>query len=259
MLICRVCLFAVGHDNGIDETEIHVDPSTDIPVEETIRRAGVYLNRPNLLVSAIPRSEGLMDDYCHEWWPGTHPSVFPNGTGCRPKGLSEERWASGILRRYPLHQFARNTGFICDLFNVTQRHSVSKSAWLTFRFNPVDQAAVNELTDIDVQTVLETIGKKLFGASLENVLNSLPRGARKLYNGVRSAGGKVVGTPQSFMSLRSKVIAMPIVYGQWTTQMNLCPSENTSKWTFDATEEPYTLAFDGRPNNRPHITQVRRV
>jgi hypothetical protein len=99
----------------------------------------------------------------------------------------------------------------------------------------------------------------MFGASLNNALNALPPGGRKLYNGVRSAGGKVVGTPQSFLSLRSKVVAMPIVYGPYTCQMNLCPSENTSKWTFDAAEKPYEIDFDGRPHNRPHITQCKQI
>jgi len=141
----------VGFDSGIDEIEIQVDPSTNISEEEIVHRAAVYLNRPGLIVSATPRADNLIDDYSPEWWSGTHPSVFPNGTGVRPKGSSEERWGKGIFRRYPMNQFARNTGFISDLFNVVQRHRVRTSAWLTFRFNPLDQAAINELTDVHVQ------------------------------------------------------------------------------------------------------------
>jgi hypothetical protein len=147
------CLFVVGHDHGIDESEVHVDPSDNINVEETIRRAAVYLNRPGLIVNSIPRSQDIIDDYSPVWFPGTHPSVFPHGVGTRPKGVSEERWATGVINRYPVEQFARNTGFISDLFNVTQRHQVFTNAWLAFRFNPTDQAAINQLSNIQVQVM----------------------------------------------------------------------------------------------------------
>jgi len=52
---------------------------------------------------------------------------------------------------------------------------------------------------------------------------------------------------------------MPIVYGPYTCQMNLCPSENSSKWTFDSAGESYEVDFDGRPHDRPHISQCKRI
>lgn len=166
-----------------------------------------------------------MNDYDPMWLVGAHPSAFPNNTGARPANMSEERWAQCILQRYPTSQYARNLGLIADMFNITQRHSVNKNAWIQFRFRPDQQAAVSDLSEKDVQAVLDAISSRSFGAELRHRMDALPPGAWTLYNGVRAVGGRVVGTPQSFLSLRSKILAANAVYGAYTCQLNLSPSE----------------------------------
>ena len=247
------------YQEGIDEIELQVDPDTAVDMNTTIQRAKVMLQRQGLLVSAIPKVDSLVDDYNPSWMLGAHPSAFPYNAGARPQGMSEERWAQCLLQRYPASQFARNLGLIADLFNVTQRHSVNKNAWIQFRFRPDQQAAISALSEADVQTVLDAIASRSFGSDLSNTLGALPPGAWTLYNGVKAVGGRVVGTPQSFMSLRSKILSAPAVYGAYTCQLNLSPSELGAKWTFELAGEAYTTDFDGYPSGRPHVTQCKKL
>ena len=137
-----------------------MDPDTAVDINTTVQRAKVMLQKQGLLVSAIPKVDNLVDDYDPKWMLGAHPSTFPYNTGARPEGMSEERWAQCILQRYPASQFARNLGLIADLFNVTQRHSVNKNAWIQFRFREDQQAAISALTEVEVQTVLDAIAAR---------------------------------------------------------------------------------------------------
>lgn len=226
-----------------------------------LRRQGLLSKdtRQELLVSAVPKVDKVVNDYDPTWMLGSHPSTFPHNTGARPQGMSEEKWAQCILQRYPTAQYACNLGLIADLFNVTQRHSVYKNAWIQFRFRPDQQAAISELSEKDVQAVLDAISSQSFGAQLNTTMNALPPGAWTLYNGVRAVGGRVVGTPQSFLALRSKILAANALYGPYTCQLNLSPSELGAKWTFELAGESYTHDYDGRPTNRPHVVQCKQL
>jgi hypothetical protein len=253
------------HDEGIDELEMQVNPDSTLDSESTVQQASVMLKRQgllsdkNVLVSAIPKVDKIINDYDPSWMLGAHPSTFPHNTGARPKGMSEERWAQCILQRYPSPQYARNLGLIADLFNVTQRHSVYKNAWIQFRFSPDQQASISDLSQEHVQAVLDAIASRSFGADLANTMKTLPPGAWTLYNGVRAVGGRVVGTPQSFMSLRSKILAANTVSGAYTCQLNLSPSELGAKWTFELAGEAYSHDYDGRPTDRPHLMQCKQL
>lgn len=239
-----------------------MDPGAGLDAQTTAEKcASVFRVQGgmNVVVSAIPKSDTPANDYDPAWMLGTHPSAFPHNTGARPDGMSEERWAQCILRRYPSSQFAQNVGLIADLFDCIQRHSVNKNAWVQVQFRPDQQAAVSALSEQHVQAVLDAIASRKFGADLNNVLDGLPEGARTLYNGVKAVGGRVIGTPQSFLSLRSKVLAANTVFGAYTCQLNLSPSELGAKWTFDLAGEAYEFDYEGRPTNRPHLLQCKRI
>lgn len=86
-----------------------------------------------------------------------------------------------------------------------------------------------------------------------------PGAARTLLNGVKAVAGRVIGTPQSFLNLRSKCLAMHTVFGHYTVAFNLCPSELGAVWTFNLAGRPYTFDALGNPNGRPEIDQCRRI
>jgi hypothetical protein len=236
-----------------------MDPDVPIDVNTTVQRAKVMMQRQGLLVSAVPKSDTLADDYDPNWMLDAHPSSFPYHTGAGPQGMSMERWAKCILHRYPPTQFAQNLGFISDLFNIIQRHSVSTSAFIQFRFRPDQTASINSLSEPDIQAVLNAITSQSFGEGLRHIMDTLPPAAWTLYNGLKAVGGRVIGSPQSFAALRSKVIACTNYYGPYTCQLNLSPAEIGSEWTFRLAGEEYKIAMDGRPSNRPHVTECKRI
>jgi Helitron helicase-like domain at N-terminus len=252
-------VYVGGRDDGIDELETQMDPDVPIDADSSINRAKVMLQRQGLLVSAVPKSDVLADDYDPNWILDAHPSSFPYHTGSWPEGMSMERWSKCIMHRYPPSQFAQNLGLISDLFNITQRHSVSKSAWIQFRCRPDQSASIGSLSEADVQSTLDAITNRAYGEGLNLILNALPPAARTLYNGLKAVGGRVIGTPQSFAALRSKVIAATNLHGSYTCQLNLSPAEIGSEWTFRLAGEDYNIALDGRPTNRPHVTQCKRI
>ena len=236
-----------------------MDPDVPVDNDTTVQRAKVMLQRQGLLVSAVPKSDKLADDYSPQWFLDAHPSTFPWNAGGWPKGMSQDRWGQCILHRYPPSQFAQNLGLVTDMFNINQRHSVSKSAWIQFRFRQDQCADINALSESDVQSVLEAISKQEFGPNFKDRMDRLPPGAWALYNGVKAVGGRVLGTPQSYGSLRSKVIAVANFFGSYTCQLNLSPAEIGSEWTFILAGEEYKLGLDGRPTNRPDTLQCKRI
>jgi hypothetical protein len=185
----------------------------------------------------------LIDDYQPDWFLGAHPSVFPHNQGGAPAGLSLERWAKLLLQRYPREQFAQNLGLITDLFNVIQRHLVNTHAWVQFKLQPAKAAGIASLSEDHVRAVLEAISTREFGFALHARMSSLPPAAWDLYNSVKATGGRVLGTPQSFGALRSKVMAVQPLFGHYTCSLNLCPSEMGSEWTFAMAGKEYPRDF----------------
>jgi hypothetical protein len=84
-------------------------------------------------------------------------------------------------------------------------------------------------------------------------------GGRILYNGLQAAGGRIMGTPQSFKRLRSKVLAATTVFGPYTCQINLCPNEYTSKWACELAGEAYTFEPSGSPTVTRHIEDCKTL
>jgi hypothetical protein len=106
--------------------------------------------------------------------------------------------------------------------------------------------------------VSDTITAEKITLSTKFSLLAGPAG-KVLYRGLRSAGSKILGTPQSFRSLRSKVMAATTIFGPYTCQINLCPNEYTSKWVFEMAGEKYDLDTEGNPLLERHIEQCTRL
>jgi hypothetical protein len=161
--------------------------------------------------------------------------------------MSLERWAKCILLRHPRRQFARNLGLIADMWNIVQRHKVNTHAWVQLKLTPRLAASLSELTPEDMKHVLQILSKP--GQSLLNsaVWQKMSPSARVLLDGMKRAGGRVQGSPQSFLSLRSKVLATNVVFGPYTCMINLNPSEANLHWTFTLAGVPYKFDAMGVP------------
>ena len=272
---------------GIDEYEIQVDVTEEPSPEVVAEKASVQLRRRKkemVLASAIPANQTLINDYDSAWLVGAHPTVFPWKTGGRHKDgpLSEKKWCNLLLRRYPRKQFAQNPAFIADMFNILQRHSVNTNAAVAFRFSPSQSAKIANISEDAINGVIDLIKHRAYGNDLFNKLQALGEvvdsihmrgfdyskmidagdGARTLYNGIQSTGGRIIGTPQSFRKLRSKVMSATTILGPYTCQLNLCPNEFIAKWVFDLTDDAdtqYNVDIAGKPSKDFHITQCKKI
>jgi hypothetical protein len=66
------------------------------------------------------------------------------------------------------------------------------------------------------------------------------------------AGRGIPGSPQSFLSLRSRVLSAMVFFGCWTAFINLNPSELNSQWVFELCGHKYTIDTEtGAPVDCP--------
>ena len=111
-----------------------------------------------------------------------------------------------------------------------------------------------------IQKVLKIVETGLGGAAFQSATSTLPKAAMVLLQALKRTGAKVIGSPQSFLSLRSKVMATNMMYGPYTCMLNLCPSESATHWIFTLSGGE-TITFDcfGKPENRPGTAQVMKI
>ena len=250
---------------GIDDVELQMDPSGLIPDVNAAANLASDLSAAGLisqtkLVAAVPGGGQPLNDYDPLWLIKAHPSCFPWGTGGPPEGMSLIRWIRGTINRYPREQFAQNVGFLTDSFNIWQRHETYTHASVQLKLSPHLAAQIQHLTEDDICAVLKLLAGGSNGKDYTKAFGALPPAARVLLDGLKRTGARVLGSPQSFLSLRSKVIAGNVIFGSYTCMMNLCPSEISSEWTFRLSGKEFNFDMFGNPANpRPVIESLRCV
>jgi hypothetical protein len=154
----------VLHD-GIDEMDVHVESTPPITNTNKARATRAKIGKSgqhnDLVMASIPPNATPADDYDSKWFLRAHPSTFPHNKGACPEGMTLDNWCRTLLHRYPMQQFAQNLPLVCDSFNITQRHSVNKNAWIQFRCSPDRVRALTSLNEADVTIVISAIEKKL--------------------------------------------------------------------------------------------------
>ena len=87
-------------------------------------------------------------------------------------------------------------------------------------------------------------------------------GVKELYDSFKSSSARLLGTDQSFLSLRSDLTALAQFKGAWTIFLNLNPSDMNSSLMFELSGHKYVFDTDdieGPPIGRPSSQEVRQV
>lgn len=87
-------------------------------------------------------------------------------------------------------------------------------------------------------------------------------GVKELYDSFKSSSARLLGTDQSFLSLRSDLTALAQFKGAWTIFLNLNPSDMHSSLMFELSGHKYvidTADIEGPPIGRPASQEVRQV
>lgn len=231
----------VGMMQGISGVDIQIEenPSSHAP--------GFAIKKDGSIISVLG-PQAPVNDYDRDFFIKGHPHSFPNGVGSIPVGMSLKEYSKMILFRYPREQYAQNIGLLADLFNVGQRHDVLTNSRIQLKLAPGMSEEINKLSEDNIRKVLEMQSSGMPFATQQKILQTLPQAAKTLLGAMRRVGGKIIGTPGSFLSLRSKIQAAWNIFGPYTLMMNLCPYENNMIWVFELAGEPYLFdAKTGKP------------
>lgn len=225
--------------DGVDEHELQVADTDD--THHTLRAAlqedssGVMraLLEGCPIISSTAHTQKPASDYDTAFFTLTHPWTFPQGTGAKPLGMSLETWMRTVLQRYPREQHAQNPHLIMDFFDVLQRHQTSQRAYVQMTVDKSTMARIGALTNDQLGTVIDLLKQHLQGQQLTRALRDVPDIVTAAVKAVRASSSKVLGTPGSYASLRSRVGALAQTFGPAAVAVNLNPAELQSPLVFE--------------------------
>jgi hypothetical protein len=151
--------------------------------------------------------------------------------------------------------WACNPLLMFDVFNVEQRHRVNTQARVQLRITPSLMASVSNLTQQELEAAVDLIKSGCTGPRLGNILKESSPAVRGLFKAFKLTNSRVMGSPQSFLSLRSKARALWHLGGTFSLALNINPFEFNSDLVFHIAGQSYTfLGNEGLPcDRRPDV------
>jgi hypothetical protein len=176
---------------------------------------------------------------------------FPNATGARPAGMSEEVWMRLMVNRFPRELMADTLLFA--LFDVLQRHSTITQSSVYLRACPASARCIAELSSVQHHAVLVALrdgGGRVNSATFA----TFTPGQRQLVRAYKVSGGRVLGSPASFASARGKAASLWVALGAYTSFFTYNPSELHCEYASAHAGYPYGYDGRGRPDGcRPNL------
>jgi hypothetical protein len=253
---CATAPVSDALDVGVESMEIMSDVDLLPTVDSVVQKAKITLSAQGILTSTIPAGSTPSSDYAPDFLLRSHPCVFPNGKGQRPVGMSTDVYYRTLFQRYPTEQFSGNRGFLVDIYNTWQRHSVNCQANLVLHSHPHLAAKLAGVKDTDIMGALSCVG--LSGEALYGKMSGLSSQSRGLLDAMKIVGARVQGSPQSKLSARSKAMSLTTLFGSSTIMLNLCVTESSAVWTFEMENLSYTFDALGLPEGRLSPEEARR-
>ncbi|KXZ41505.1 hypothetical protein GPECTOR_425g289 [Gonium pectorale] len=145
--------------------------------------------------------------------------------------------------------------FILDMFDAWQRHEVHRSAAVRLKLYP---HLIKQLGLMDVGMLLQTsdlLAAGLSRAELAGRLQNAPPAVANLVQAARITAARVVGTPASYASLRSRAYGLWTVFGSPTASFTLNPASVNSEAAFNLMGRPYSFDVKGEPIGRPGASE----
>lgn len=185
-----------------------------------------------------------------------HPTVFINGDGECPVGMSESEWVKYVLRRPPLIRTGRPEWILAEN-NRQQRHRAYKEAHTQLYMTPENVRRLSTLND-DIAGQVAAMYRQDRGPPRAAALAKAPEAVKALFSSVRFAAGRMQnGSPDSIARLRSESAAANLLWGEDTLWITINPSETHSKITLQlAGADVEYAAWD--PNSaHPTMAQIK--
>ena len=221
------------------------------------RNAAAQSSDTPTLVGHISRGEHLVVphallpqvDYSQTYWFFTHPEAFPNATGFRPKGMTEETWVQLLLRRYRPPGFTELPLLTADLINVLQRHQVNRWTDIKLRMTPQMLQRVGRMDRQVLVDVLDALKAGKTGRALDLAMEGKGDDVKDLVKCFKFVSSHVIGSPYTMRSLRSKHLGGSwLTFGPCTMSVTFNPAPQHCQLVFELMGRSYTFDLDGAPN-----------
>lgn len=230
----------LGTGTGITFSMATADPPMESGGAYVAPYTAERVQAGDALVVGAPMHSRPVDDYKRDWFIFAHPKAFPNGTGGRPEGMSEDAWVNLLLNRFPRSQFSANALFILDAMDIITRHRVNLHSSLQMSMSMHTVASIGTLSVAHVEAALKILTGKLRGNTLAQALATQPPAVRDLLRAYHVTSGRVPGTSGELMQLRSKFNAYQVVFGSFSAMVNLNPSELHAHLFYELTGKQYS-------------------
>jgi len=139
---------------GIDGVEM-VYNSSNVADESSTARTPDVARMGTVIAVVCPCGQTPLDDYADDFLLKLHPSVFPNGKGKRPRGMSELVYFRILFSRVPLIQFGLNPGFSFDMFNLWQRHTVYQQSRMKVKCSSEAARLIGDASIADMEAAVK--------------------------------------------------------------------------------------------------------
>lgn len=163
----------------------------------------------------------LFCDYNKRWPILAHHSMFPYSEGMAPGKMSYDMWLPVIMQRAPRRQFAQqpnnmsstNIRFVLDMFNITQRHAVSRAAKHVLQNNPLLLREFVGMEREQLKLAVELFATKLRGTAYSEALAAAPVVVQKFLKQLKRIGNRARATPAAAASPAAAAGVSPLLHG----------------------------------------------
>ena len=248
-----------GPMDGLDDVEIEV---STVPRYDTLIRdadaaaaansAASFLMNECLVSHTAPEA---LRDYSPTFFMEVATVSFPNGVGGIPQGMSLDKYARLLARRWP-PVFATDNWFQCVMFDVRQRHAVYRSSWVQTRVTPDVVERVGMITPAELEALQEVLCSKARGKARSDLLAAAPPIVKEVLKLIRMAEYRVQGSKSQCLRLRSQSMGLWDLKGPFTLFWTINPSELNAGVAFELAGKLVTYDLvTGEPTNRPAYSE----
>ena len=148
-------------------------PAGGVPTEADSPTANEHieqlLRHQDAVLAISTSSEGPRSMYDPNYFVHMFVSLFPNGCGGKPDGMSWEYWARLLMRRYP-RTHARHSRFLLTVFDMLSRLSVNQNTFAYNRMTNHDIEVVGKMSERAVQLVKLVMRSNLQGRKKQELM-----------------------------------------------------------------------------------------
>lgn len=188
----------------------------------------------------------------------SNPAVFCNAEGECPVHMSDKQWIQIILARGGNND---RPDFVLSECDRQYRHDTYKQSFIQLKMTPKLVESIGAIPHSAVSEASQLL-RQNYGPPRSKALQTCSASVKAMFEGVKFAGSRLWGTPQSYSSLMSKAgTGATALWGEWTGFITICMSEAHSQIAFDIMGQFTEFNLEATVNtaNHPSMTRLKQA